>query len=56
MKVRLIPPERDQSQNTDIPPAQQKEIIKFVKEYLEYIRQRLKEELTKRNIKTNQPF
>ena len=56
MKIRLNPVERDTSQGTNIPPSSQKEIIKFVKNHLTFIRQRIKEELIKRNIKTDQEF
>lgn len=56
MKVKLNPVERDERQNTDISLSNQKEIIKFVKEHLAFIKQRIKGELVKRNIKINKPF
>ncbi|KLL03020.1 MAG: hypothetical protein MRECE_32c001 [Mycoplasmataceae bacterium CE_OT135] len=56
MKIRLNPVERDESQDTDISPTNQRKIIKFVEEHLEYIKKRIREELEKRNIKINQPF
>lgn len=51
MKVRLNPVERDESQLTNIPTSEQGKIIKFIKEHLEYIKQRIKEELENRKIK-----
>jgi hypothetical protein len=51
MKVRLEPVERDKKQFTNIPTAEQRKIIDFVKEHLEYIKSRIKSELEKRKIK-----
>jgi hypothetical protein len=51
MKVRLNPVERDKRQFTDIPASEQRKIIEFVKEHLEYVKQRIKKELEKRKIK-----
>jgi hypothetical protein len=56
MKVKLNPVKKDQSQNTNISPSNQREMIKFVEKHLIFIKQRIKEELEKRNIKVNQPF
>ncbi|MEG7979157.1 MAG: DUF4160 domain-containing protein [Mollicutes bacterium UO1] len=53
MKVRLEPVERDKKQFTNIPLAEQRKIIDFVKEHLEDIKQRIKEELASRKIKIN---
>lgn len=55
MKVRLNPIERDKRQLTNIPTSEQRKIIEFVKEHLEYIKQKMREELEKRNIKVS-PF
>ena len=51
MKVRLNPVARDEKQFTNIPTSEQRKIIDFVKENLEYIKQRIKEELESRKIK-----
>jgi hypothetical protein len=56
MKVRLNPVERDESQDTDISPSNQRKIIKFVEEHLECIKKRIKEELEKRNVKVSRSF
>ncbi|RHZ36444.1 DUF4160 domain-containing protein [endosymbiont GvMRE of Glomus versiforme] len=56
MKVRLNPPERDKSQETDLSLSEQRKIEKFIQENLTDIKQKIKKELTNRNIKTNRPF
>jgi hypothetical protein len=51
MKVRLNPVARDEKQVTNISTSEQRKIIGFVQENLEYIKQRIKAELEKRKIK-----
>ena len=51
LKVRLDPVERDKKQFTNVPISEQNKIIDFVKDNLEYIKQRIKEELEQRKIK-----
>jgi len=51
MKVLLNLVARDEKQFTNIPISEQRKIIDFVKENLEYIKQRIKEELEIRKIK-----
>ncbi|CAG8437928.1 8410_t:CDS:1 [Ambispora leptoticha] len=51
MKVRLNPVERDESQPTDIPPPLEKKLVRFVADNIIDIKQRIREELQKRNIK-----
>jgi len=54
MKVLLNPVARDEKQFTNIPISEQRKIIDFVKENLEYIKQRIEElESRKIKVKTN---
>jgi len=56
MKVRLNPVERDTSQHTSLKKQEIREIEKFIQEHIIDIKQKIKEELTKRNIKINKSF
>lgn len=55
VKIRLNPVERDKSQHTSFSPPEINRIEKFVQQHLVDIKQKIKEELIKRNIKVK-PF